>query len=109
MHQALLVMLLLIAIVLVALIMLQQGKGVDMGSSSGTGVSGTLFGSNGSGNFMTRMIAVMATLFFLLSLLLGNLSSQHEKNSQWDTLNQPQKPDQSLAGAPVKAGHDISQ
>ena len=75
MYEALLVIFLLISIGLVALIMLQQGKGADMGASFGAGASGTLFGSSGSGNFMTRMTAVLAALFFVISLILGNLST----------------------------------
>ncbi|VEA31617.1 Protein-export membrane protein secG [Salmonella enterica subsp. enterica] len=55
MYEALLVVFLIVAIGLVGLIMLQQGKGADMGASFGAGASATLFGSSGSGNFMTRM------------------------------------------------------
>ena len=75
MHEALLVVFLIVAIGLVGLIMLQQGKGADMGASFGAGASGTLFGSSGSGNFMTRMTALLATLFFIISLVLGNMNS----------------------------------
>ena len=64
MYEALLVVFLIVAIGLVGLIMLQQGKGADMGASFGAGASATLFGSSGSGNFMTRMTAILATLFF---------------------------------------------
>ena len=63
MYEALLVVFLIVAIGLVGLIMLQQGKGADMGASFGAGASATLFGSSGSGNFMTRMTALLATLF----------------------------------------------
>lgn len=69
MYEALLVIFLLVSIGLVAMVMLQQGKGADMGASFGAGASATLFGSNGSGNFMTRTTAVLATLFFVLSLV----------------------------------------
>lgn len=62
MYEALLVIFLIVAIALVALIMLQQGKGADMGASFGAGASGTLFGSSGSANFMTRTTAILATL-----------------------------------------------
>lgn len=75
MYEALLVVFLIVAIGLVGLIMLQQGKGADMGASFGAGASATLFGSSGSGNFMTRMTAVLATLFFIISLVLGNINS----------------------------------
>ena len=76
MYEALLVIFLIVAIALVALIMLQQGKGADMGASFGAGASGTLFGSSGSANFMTRTTAILATLFFIISLVLGNINSQ---------------------------------
>lgn len=110
MYQALLVIFLLVAVGLVALIMLQQGKGADMGASFGAGASGTLFGSSGSGNFMTRMTAVLATLFFVLSLVLGNLSSNHgQKDSQWDNLSQAQQADKAPAETPAKPGNDIPQ
>ena len=66
MYEALLVVFLIVAIGLVGLIMLQQGKGADMGASFGAGASATLFGSSGSGNFMTRMTALLATLFFIM-------------------------------------------
>ncbi len=56
---------------LVALVLLQQGKGADMGAAFGSGASGTVFGSQGSGNFMTRSTAVVATLFMVNSLLLS--------------------------------------
>ena len=72
MYEALLVVFLIVAIGLVGLIMLQQGKGADMGASFGAGASGTLFGSSGSGNFMTRMTGILAALFFIISLVLGN-------------------------------------
>ncbi|MCE1736667.1 preprotein translocase subunit SecG, partial [Enterobacter hormaechei] len=74
MYGALLVVFLLVAIGLIALVMLQQGKGADMGASFGAGASATLFGSSGSGNFMTRMTALFATLFFIISLVLGNMT-----------------------------------
>ena len=111
MYEALLVIFLLISIGLVALIMLQQGKGADMGASFGAGASGTLFGSSGSGNFMTRITAVLATLFFVISLILGNLSINQSKNgSEWESLGQPVKTEQMTApAAPAKPSSDIPQ
>lgn len=109
MYEALLVIFLLIAIGLVGLIMLQQGKGADMGASFGAGASATLFGSSGSGNFMTRMTAVLATLFFIISLILGNMSSHQSKpGSEWENLNQPAKVEQTTApAAPAAPASDI--
>ncbi|OAT16132.1 preprotein translocase subunit [Buttiauxella gaviniae ATCC 51604] len=89
--------------------MLQQGKGADMGASFGAGASATLFGSSGSGNFMTRMTAVLATLFFIISLVLGNLNTNKtDKGSVWDNLTQPTKTE-SQPAAPTKPSSDIPQ
>ncbi|AMH16920.1 preprotein translocase subunit [Hafnia paralvei ATCC 29927] len=109
MYEALLVIFLLVSIGLVAMVMLQQGKGADMGASFGAGASATLFGSNGSGNFMTRTTAVLATLFFVLSLVLGNLSGQQgKKGSEWENLGTPVKTEQPAApAAPAAPSSDI--
>jgi len=110
MYEALLVIFLIVAVALVGLVMLQQGKGADMGASFGAGASATLFGSNGSGNFMTRMTAVLATLFFIISLVLGNLSANKSgKGSEWDNLSQPAQAEQTAPAAPTKPSSDIPQ
>lgn len=107
MYQALLVVFLIVAVALVALVMLQQGKGADMGASFGAGASGTLFGSSGSGNFMTRMTAILAGLFFIISLALGNINSnKSNKGSEWDNLTQP-KTEQTQPAAPAAPSSDI--
>ena len=67
----------LLAIGLVALVLMQHGKGADMGAAFGSGASGTVFGSQGSANFLSRTTAVLATLFFLTSLALAYVSSQN--------------------------------
>ncbi|MBI3434283.1 MAG: preprotein translocase subunit SecG [Proteobacteria bacterium] len=64
------------AVGLIGLILLQQGKGADMGAAFGSGASQTLFGSRGSANFLTRVTATLATIFFLSSLGLVWLSAQ---------------------------------
>ncbi|KOC91327.1 MULTISPECIES: preprotein translocase subunit SecG [Winslowiella] len=110
MYEALLVIFLIVALGLVGLIMLQQGKGADMGASFGAGASGTLFGSSGSGNFMTRMTAVLATLFFIISLVLGNLNSNKTtKGSEWDNLTQPAQSEQTAPAKPATPSSDIPQ
>ena len=87
MYEALLVIFLLVAIALVGLVLIQQGKGADMGASFGAGSSATIFGSSGAGNFLTRTTAIMATLFFVLSLVLGNLtSSKVNQEDEWTNL-----------------------
>jgi preprotein translocase subunit SecG len=82
MFTTLLVLYLLAAIAIIGLVLIQQGKGADMGASFGAGASNTVFGSSGSGNFLTRMTAVFAIIFLIISLVLGNLSS-HKSKSQW--------------------------
>ena len=64
----------LIAIIIVVLVLLQKGKGADMGSAFGAGASGTLFGAKGSANFLSRTTAVLATIFFITSLTLAYLN-----------------------------------
>lgn len=82
MFTVLLVIYLLAALGVIGLVLIQQGKGADMGASFGAGASNTVFGASGSGNFLTRSTAVLATVFFVLSLALGNLST-HKEASQW--------------------------
>lgn len=76
MQVTLLMIHVVIAIALVALILLQQGKGADAGASFGGGASQTVFGSGGSGNFLSRATALLAAAFFATSLALAYLASQ---------------------------------
>ena len=70
MEVILLVIHVLIAAAIIALVLLQHGKGADMGASFGSGSSGSLFGASGSANFLSRSTAVLATVFFISSLVL---------------------------------------
>ena len=65
------------AVALIGLILLQQGKGADIGAAFGSGASQTLFGSRGSANFLTRTTAILGTVFFLSNLGLAWLYAQH--------------------------------
>jgi preprotein translocase subunit SecG len=65
----------LIAVGIIGLVLLQHGKGADMGSGFGGGASSSLFGATGSANFLSRATAVLATLFFLTSLGLAYLAT----------------------------------
>src|SRR5262245_29948143 len=66
----------LLAAAIVGLVLLQRGKGADAGAGFGAGASGTVFGARGSASFLSRMTAVLATLFFLTSLGLSYLFSR---------------------------------
>ena len=64
------------ALAIIGLVLLQHGKGADMGSGFGGGASGSLFGATGSANFLSRTTAVLATIFFLLSLALAYVATK---------------------------------
>ncbi len=76
MHESLMVVHVLAAVGLVALVLLQQGKGADIGAAFGSGASQTLFGARGSANFLTRLTALLATVFFITSLTLAALAAR---------------------------------
>jgi preprotein translocase subunit SecG len=66
----------MVALAIIGLVLLQHGKGADMGSGFGGGASGSLFGATGSANFLSRATAVLATVFFLLSLALAYVATK---------------------------------
>ena len=65
----------IVGLSVIGLVLVQHGKGADMGAAFGSGSSGSLFGSSGSANFLSRTTAVLATAFFLTSLGLSYLAS----------------------------------
>jgi len=69
----------LVALAIIGLVLLQHGKGADMGSGFGGGASGSLFGATGSANFLSRATAVLATIFFILSLTLAYLATNRPR------------------------------
>ena len=75
MYELLIIGYLIIALAIIVLVLIQRGKGADMGSSFGAGASATLFGSSGSGNFLTRTTTILGVLFFVLSIVLSNIGS----------------------------------
>ena len=75
MHTLVLVLHVLAAIGIIVLVLLQHGKGADMGAAFGSGSAGSLFGSAGAANFLSRSTAVLAVVFFSASLLLTYLHS----------------------------------
>ncbi len=69
------------ALGVIGLVLMQHGKGADMGAAFGSGASGSLFGATGSANFLSRSTAVLATVFFVTALLLANFQSSQSKNA----------------------------
>ncbi|WP_019026005.1 preprotein translocase subunit SecG [Colwellia piezophila] len=89
-YQGLIIVYVLIALALIGLVLIQQGKGADMGASFGAGSSATVFGSGGSGNFLTSATTYLAVAFFAISLILGNITASKTKAvDEWDNLTVP--------------------
>jgi preprotein translocase subunit SecG len=65
----------LVGVSVIGLVLLQHGKGADMGAAFGSGSAGSLFGASGSANFLSRATAILAAIFFLTSLGLTYLGS----------------------------------
>ncbi len=95
----------------IGLVLMQHGKGADMGAAFGSGASGSLFGSSGSANFLSRATAIFATAFFLTSLTLTYFSSHRNKPAgvmESHSVMQPAVPadaaKQAVPSAPAPAG-----
>ena len=107
----------IIALGIIGLVLLQHGKGADMGSGFGGGASGSLFGATGSANFLSRSTAVLATLFFLLSLALAFVATKggpvETGGGVMDAVrSQPQKPQpkaEENPKPPAAPGKDVPQ
>ena len=83
----------------IGLVLIQHGKGADMGAAFGSGASGSLFGATGSANFLSRLTAILATVFFILSLSLALLSKG--TTVRRSVLDAPAPADSALPAAPA--------
>ncbi len=120
MEIAVLVIHVLAALGIVGLVLLQHGKGADVGAAFGGGASGSLFGAAGSANFLSRATAILAVVFFLTSLGLTYLSAR--KTEQKGVMaNQPaqtqslpaqipaQNPPASGTSTPTESGSRVGE
>lgn len=99
---------LIVAIVLVWFVLMQQGKGADAGASFGAGAAGTVFGSAGSANFLSRTTAILAVIFFSISLVIGNLTAHTTApTSQFEDLSNVEQKTPTVA--PATENSDIPQ
>lgn len=102
----------LVAIVIIVLVLMQHGKGADMGAAFGSGASGSLFGATGSANFLSRTTGVLAAVFFVTSLTLAYIGSNKPKTTgslmqepvQSQPVSQPAPAGVESLSAPVDAG-----
>ena len=76
MQTFVLVVHIILAVLMIVLILVQHGKGADAGASFGGGGAGTVFGASGSGNFLTRLTAILTALFFITSITLAVLAKK---------------------------------
>ena len=67
------------ALAIITLVLLQHGKGADMGAAFGSGASGSLFGATGSSNFMSKSTGVAAAVFFISTLILANYATKRDQ------------------------------
>ena len=89
------------ALVIIGLVLLQHGKGADMGAAFGSGASGSLFGATGSSNFLSKSTAVAATIFFCSTLALAYFGNKTTTISGGVMENVPTAP-AAPANAPAK-------
>ena len=104
MQSLILVIHVLAAISIIALVLLQQGRGAEMGASFGSGASNTMFGSASALPFLVKVTAVCATIFFITSIALSNLAA-HRAHSEVKILQMPEAP---AAAAPAKTNTNSS-
>lgn len=80
-YNILLIVQIVVSVAMIALILMQHGKGADAGAAFGSGASGTVFGSRGSGNFLSRTTAILATIFFVNCIALAWMVSNRTTNT----------------------------
>lgn len=105
-YQVVVVVQVLSALIIVGLVLLQHGKGADMGAAFGSGASGSLFGATGSSNFLSKSTGIAAAVFFSATLTLaylGNAQNATVSSSVVDKVNvtTPATPTKPAASAPA--------
>jgi len=92
----------LAAIALIALILVQHGKGADVGAAFGSGASQTMFGSHGSTPFLIKVTALIAAIFFTTSLTLGYMTAKQVKHNKQSSMLVAPQTTQPIPTAPVQ-------
>ena len=81
MKSILMVVQIIAAIGVIGLVLIQQGKGADMGAAFGSGASGSIFGSTGSSNFLSRTTGILAAAFFITTLMISYIGNSQPKDA----------------------------
>ncbi len=95
MHTLITVFHVVVAFFLVLVVLLQSGKGANMGAAFGAGSSQTMFGSSGAGNFLTKLTTGAAIVFMITSLSLATISTGEDQNSVVKEVEETTQPDPS--------------
>ena len=92
----------IVALCIIGLVLLQHGKGADVGAAFGSGASGSLFGASGSANFLSRTTAILAVVFFLTTFVLAYLVTHKPRTGGgvMDTVKERPLPAQQQVPAP---------
>ena len=106
MQQLILIIHVLVAIAIIALVLMQHGRGADVGASFGSGSSNTMFGSAGAMPFLMKVTVVCTVIFFLTSISLSYLASRDSKQTQ--IINMPAVPASPIASPNTKTNHNES-
>ena len=104
MYQLLLIIHVLIAIAVIGLVLIQHGKGADIGASFGSGASNTVFGSQGTGSFLFKLTGILALSFFATSLLLSAMVASQYHKADEQVLPQHTSTPNSTIPVPVDSG-----
>ncbi len=95
MHTLITVFHVVMALFLILVVLLQSGKGANMGAAFGAGSSQTMFGSSGAGNFLTKLTTGAAIVFMITSFSLATISNEKDQNSVVKEVEETTKPDPS--------------
>ena len=101
----------LVALCIIGLVLLQHGKGADVGAAFGSGASGSLFGASGSANFLSRTTAALAVVFFLTTFVLAYLVTHKPRvgGGVMDTVKEQPQPAQQQQGPASQTAPDAAK
>ncbi len=104
MYQLLMVIHVLVAICIIGLVLMQHGKGADIGAAFGSGASNTVFGSQGTGSFLFKLTGALVFTFFVTSLLLSSLVAGQYKQAAKPLLGETIPRQESTIPVPIDRG-----
>ena len=107
MYQLILIIHVLIAVAVIGLVLIQHGKGADIGAAFGSGASNTVFGSQGTGGFLFKLTGGLALTFFATSLLLSYLVSVQYQKAEQQAI--PQQTSVPVNSVPIPADTNTSE